>query len=121
MLGLVYKGLHELIVTKYGEQAWSDVKAKAELTQSAFFSFEAYPDDLLYKLLQVASEVMVCETAHSWYVTQAHRRIQGMSSDALLEQLGESWVTFTNHIGYKKMWHMLVSWSCLASWMNLAM
>jgi hypothetical protein len=82
MYGLINAALRELIVTQHGPHAWDQIAALAAPDVPAFDKMAPYPDELTYKLI---------ETAH---------RVTGVEVDALIDRLGELWVSYTDQQGY---------------------
>ena len=58
MYGLANKALEQLVTSRFGEEAWETVKRNAGVDVDVFVSMEAYPDDVTYKLVRSASEVL---------------------------------------------------------------
>ena len=88
MYGLVNKAIEELVCARFGEESWEAIRRKADIDVEAFLSMDAYPDDVTYKLVGAASEVL------------------GLSVEALLEAFGEYWVLYTGREGYGEMLKM---------------
>lgn len=85
MYGLVNKAVVDLVVNKFGEDTWVAIKKKAGVDQDVFVSMDAYPDDITYRLVGAASEVL------------------GIPPAAVLEAFGEWWVLYTAQEGYGPM------------------
>lgn len=85
MYGLVNKAVVDLVVNKFGEDTWTAIKKKAGVDQDVFVSMDAYPDDITYRLVGAASEVL------------------GIPPAAVLEAFGEWWVLYTAKEGYGPM------------------
>ncbi|CAN5861907.1 heme NO-binding domain-containing protein [soil metagenome] len=83
MYGLVNKSVEELVVTNFGEDKWEAIKAKSGVDVDAFISNEGYPDEITYKLVSAASEVL------------------DLPVDQILIAFGEHWVleTAAKHYG----------------------
>lgn len=58
MYGLVSRALEDLVILKYGEDSWDSIKSKANVEIDAFINNEPYPDEVTYKLVAAASEVL---------------------------------------------------------------
>ena len=58
MYGMVNSAIMDLIVATHGEETWQRVKFKAGVEEEIFISNDAYPDELTYKLVGAASEVL---------------------------------------------------------------
>jgi hypothetical protein len=82
MYGLVNKAVVDLITNKFGEETWKKIKAKAEVDIDVFVSMDGYPDDITYRLVGAASEVL------------------GITAEQVLETFGEYWVLYTANEGY---------------------
>ena len=82
MYGLVNKAIEELIVSRFGPERWLEVKSRAGVHDELFFSHESYPDDVTYRLIAAASEVM------------------GMEAREVLLAFGTHWVMYTGRSGY---------------------
>lgn len=74
MYGMVNRAVEGLVTTRFGEDAWERVKQAAGVEVDAFISNEPYPDDLTYKLVGGASQVL------------------GVPASQVLELFGEHWV-----------------------------
>ncbi len=85
MHGLVNKAIEELVTTGYGEEKWEAIKAKAGVDVEVFISNEGYSDEITYKLVGAASEVL------------------GLSVREVLIAFGEHWVLKTALHGYGAM------------------
>jgi len=59
MYGMVNSAIMDLLVANYGEETWQKVKSKAGVKDEIFISTESYPDEVTYKLVGAASEVLV--------------------------------------------------------------
>lgn len=81
MYGMVNKAVQDLIVSRFGAEAWDDVRRKAGVDQD-FVLMHQYPDELTGDLVAAASE-----------------RLQ-MSPEAVLEAFGLHWIKYTAHAGY---------------------
>jgi hypothetical protein len=82
MYGLINKAVEGLVVSSAGEQAWEDICEKAGIDSVGFVSMHRYPDDVTFKLVGAAAEVL------------------GASPDAILEKFGEYWTRYTAQEGY---------------------
>lgn len=56
MYGMVNRAIQEWISGEYGEPAWDSLKAAAGVDCDIFISSEAYPDEITFSLLAVASK-----------------------------------------------------------------
>ena len=82
MYGLVNKGIKDLVCNQFGEDAWEKIKETSGIDIDVFVSNSSYPDDITYKLVDAASEVL------------------GLPAAAVLEAFGEYWVLYTGREGY---------------------
>lgn len=82
MYGLVNKAVVDLVCTKFGQDTWNKIKQKAEVDIDVFVSMDGYPDDVTYRLVGAASEVL------------------GITPEQVLEAFGEWWVLYTANEGY---------------------
>ncbi len=88
MYGLVNKAVEDLVCTRFGEQAWEAIRARAGIGVDSFISMDPYPDEVTYKLVGAASEVL------------------GLPPEAVLEAFGEFWIRYTAKEGYGEMFSM---------------
>lgn len=58
MYGLVNKSLEELLTEQYGEDAWEAIKEKSGVDVDFFLSNESYEDEITYKLVVAATNVL---------------------------------------------------------------
>lgn len=77
MYGLVNKAVVDLVTTKFGVEAWNEIKKKADVDIDVFISMDAYDDDITYRLVGAASEVLK------------------LAPEQVLEAFGEYWVLYT--------------------------
>jgi hypothetical protein len=82
MYGLVNQVVEDLVCGRYGQATWEDICARAGLDVPSFVSSEPYPDDMTYRLVAAASEVL------------------GLAPATLLEAFGEHWILYTGRKGY---------------------
>ena len=82
MYGLVNKAVQDLIVTKFGQEKWIEIKEEAAIDVETFVSMDSYPDEVTYKLVGAASVVL------------------GIPAETILETFGEYWTEFTAKEGY---------------------
>ena len=85
MYGLVNKAVEELVTTNFGEDKWELIKAKAGVDVEVFISNEGYPDEVTYKLVGAATEVL------------------GLPAEQILIAFGEHWVLKTANESYGPM------------------
>jgi hypothetical protein len=82
MYGLVNKAIADMIRSKFGEEAWQEVRQIAEVEDDKFLSMEGYPDDVTHRLVKASSQVL------------------GMCPGQVMQAFGEFWVQFTASEGY---------------------
>ena len=82
MYGMVNKAVEEMVCGNHGEAVWESIKQKAGVDIEPFMSNESYPDDITYRLVAAASEVLEAKP------------------DDILEAFGEHWVLHTAQEGY---------------------
>lgn len=76
MYGMLSIGIHDLIVSRFGEEVWGKIKAKAGIAEPKFELMNEYPDDYIYRLVDAAAEVL------------------GRSKDEIMVAFGEFWPGF---------------------------
>ena len=82
MYGLVNSAVQELVCSKFGKDRWDEIRKRAGLDIEFFSRMSPYPDDLTYRLVGAASEVL------------------DLPPDKVLEAFGEFWVLYTGKEGY---------------------
>lgn len=82
MYGMVNKAVQDLLVTNHGEDVWHRIRSKAGLQDEVFISTESYPDEVTYKLVAAASEVL------------------NLPAESILNEFGRWWVLKTAKHGY---------------------
>lgn len=82
MYGMINKAVEELVRRAAGDESWHRVKAQAGITEAAFIDMESYPDDVTYRLVAAASDVL------------------SMPPEDVLAAFGEHWVLYTAQEGY---------------------
>lgn len=82
MYGLVNRALEELIRKAHGDDAWEKIKERADVDIEVFVRMNAYPDDITYRLISAASELL------------------NQPADSLLRAFGEHWTLYTGREGY---------------------
>lgn len=88
MYGLVNAAVQDLVVSKFGAAKWEQIKAKAGVSVDTFSRMEPYPDELTYKMVGAASEVL------------------GISADDVMKAFGAHWVLYTGREGYGEMFNI---------------
>ncbi len=82
MYGMVNKAVYEMVVSNHGEEIWRKIKQRAGVTEDIFIGTEAYPDEVTYRLVEAASEILQ------------------LPADRILHAFGEHWVLETAVKGY---------------------
>lgn len=82
MYGMVNKSVEEMVLRHHGEATWEKIKAKAGVDVEVFIGSHGYPDEITYKLVGAASEVL------------------GVPAEQILHGFGEHWVLCTAQEGY---------------------
>ena len=85
MYGLVNKAVEDLVVSGHGEEVWARIRAQAGATDIAFISMDPYPDELTFRLVGAASEVLEIPVGE------------------LLHAFGRHWMLFTAREGYAEL------------------
>lgn len=82
MYGMVNKAIEDMVCSRHGEAVWERIKSRSGVDIDVFISNEAYPDEVTYKLVQAASELL------------------DLPADRILTAFGEHWVLHTAQEGY---------------------
>lgn len=82
MYGMVNKSVQDLVCSTYGTATWKRIKEQAGVDIEVFLSHEPYPDEITYRLVAAASEILQTSAA------------------SILEAFGEHWVLHTAQEGY---------------------
>jgi hypothetical protein len=82
MYGLVNIAAKELIIEKFGVTAWEDIRHRAALTDDDFIGMTNYPDDITYRIIGAASDLLAIPGAD------------------LLQAFGQYWTRFVARRGY---------------------
>jgi hypothetical protein len=85
MYGIVNRAVEELIIERFGLDKWEEIKLKAGFNSEGFMTLKPYPDELTFKLVGAASEIL------------------NVPADKLLEAFGEYWILYTAEKGYGEM------------------
>ncbi len=85
MYGMVNKAVEEMVLSSHGAPVWREIKRRAGIVNDVFISNEGYPDDITYRLVGAASEVLQ------------------LPSDKILHAFGEHWVLKTASQNYGHM------------------
>ncbi len=82
MYGMVNKAVEEMVISQFDDETWEKIKAKAAIDVEIFISNETYPDEITYKLVVSAAEILK------------------LTPDQVLEAFGIHWVCHTAPEGY---------------------
>ncbi len=82
MYGMVNKAIEQMVCANHGEPVWEVIKAQANVDVDAFISNESYDDDVTYRLVAAASEVLK------------------IPAETVLRAFGRYWVLETAQRGY---------------------
>lgn len=85
MYGVINKGLEDLVLAKWDLDTWNKIKQQAGFEDEGILSVKSYPDQLTYKLVQSASDVLQIDL------------------EELLQQYGEFWILHTAERGYSEL------------------
>jgi hypothetical protein len=95
MYGMVNKAVEDMVVSHHGEATWLAIKQRAGVDNDFFISNESYPDDLTYRLVGAASEVLAAPAEQilfafgEYWVLETARKGYGAMMDAAGRDLGE--------------------------------
>ncbi|MDX2366885.1 MAG: heme NO-binding domain-containing protein [Colwellia sp.] len=82
MYGLVNRAIEDMAIQAGGYEIWEAIKLKAGVDVATFISMQTYPDEVTYKLVDSASQIL------------------GVPANELLRQFGKHWILFTAKEGY---------------------
>lgn len=82
MYGMVNKAVEDMVCRNYDALTWERIKKRAGIDVQVFLSNEPYPDEVTYRLVAAASEILRTPAAD------------------ILEAFGEHWVLHTAQEGY---------------------
>jgi Haem-NO-binding len=88
MYGLVNKAIADMVVSRFGQETWNEIRQKAHVEVDTFLSMEGYPDDVTHRLVKAASAVL------------------NLAPAQIMEAFGEFWVEYTAQEGYGEMLDM---------------
>jgi len=91
MYGLVNQALEDFVRRGFGDTAWQQIRETADISLEMFVSMDSYPDEMTFKLVVAATEVLNLDAAR------------------ILEAFGEHWVLYTAQEGYGQMLSMFGS------------
>lgn len=81
MYGMVNKAVQDLILSQHGQDVWQRIRGLAGVEEELFISNETYPDELTYRLVNAASEVLAVPAAEvlrifgRWWI--CHTALEG--------------------------------------------
>lgn len=55
MYGLINAALKDMLITNFGDKAWEDIYASAQVGDDSFLAMRSYDDDITYRLAHAAS------------------------------------------------------------------
>lgn len=82
MYGMVNQAIEQMVCAHHGEAVWEAIKTKAQVDVDVFISNEPYDDDVTYRLVAAASEIL------------------GLPAETVLRAFGRYWVLETAQKGY---------------------
>jgi hypothetical protein len=82
MYGMVNKAIQDLIHSQHGEEVWLRIRGMAGVEEEMFISNEPYPDEITYRLVGAAAEVLAVPAAE------------------VLRTFGRWWILHTAKVGY---------------------
>jgi hypothetical protein len=88
MYGMVNAAIQQLVSSRFGEAKWDEIKTKSGVEIDEFTRMSQYPDEITYKLVGAASDVL------------------GLSPDDVMKAFGEFWVLYTGQAGYGHLFGM---------------
>ncbi len=87
MYGLVNRGLQEFIESSSDRSTWTQISARLGLATEPFVDLEHYPDEVTYRIVGTASEVL------------------GVPAPQLLRGFGRHWILFAAESEYGDLIH----------------
>lgn len=102
MYGMVNNALMDLLIAHYREPLWLQIKAKAGVEDDIFVSTDSYPDEITYRLVSVASEIIdlpaekVLHLFGRWWVLETATHNYGHLMKAGGRSLGEFLMNLPN-------------------------
>ncbi|MBS0656922.1 MAG: heme NO-binding domain-containing protein [Verrucomicrobia bacterium] len=85
MYGMVNKAVQDLVTSRFGAEKWQEIREKAGVDDELFVTNQGYPDELTYRLVEVASSVLQ------------------LPAEQVLQAFGEYWILETAQVGYGAM------------------
>ena len=58
MYGIVNKAFQALVYERFGEDKWEEIMQKSGVDIDIFIGMEQYPDEITFKIVGAASEVL---------------------------------------------------------------
>lgn len=95
MYGMVNSAIMDLLVESHGEETWQKVKSKAGVEDEMFIANDSYPDEITYKLVGAAAEVLgrpageILNQFGRWWVLETARKSYGHLMKSGGRNLGE--------------------------------
>lgn len=77
MYGMINRAVEELVRGRFGDAAWESVRREAGVDATPFVAMESYPDEVTFRLVEAASQVL------------------GISPAQVFGAVGEHWVLYT--------------------------
>ena len=65
MYGLVNQALEDFVKQGFGDAAWKQIRDNAGVSHEMFVSMDSYPDEVTFKLVMAATEVLNLDNLHS--------------------------------------------------------
>ncbi len=102
MYGMVNSAFMDLLVATSGEEALQRVKSKAGVEDDMFILTESYPDEITYKLVGAASEVLdrpageILNQFGRWWVVETARKSYGHLMKSGGHNLGDFLINLPN-------------------------
>lgn len=100
MYGIIHKALKDMVIRDFGEEKWLGIVDNSGVSQDVYLSMQAYDDEITYKLIGSASEVLGapvddCLLAFGKYwITVAAPESYG----AVLRATGDEIIEFMNNV-----------------------
>jgi len=82
MYGLVNQAVADLVATEWDDATWNAIRARAGIDEDRFIATHRYDDQVTYRLVEAASEVL------------------GVDTQKILEAFGRHWILFTGAKGW---------------------
>lgn len=82
MYGMINGAIRDMVLRNHGDAAWTRIREAAGVEASVFIRNEPYPDDMTYRLVAAAAQVL------------------GTDTEQVLELFGEHWILHTAREGY---------------------